>query len=111
MSERDIWDGLPVTFVEFTIREGKAVNAAFAESAEQGSYMLLVLSMQWAETSTPVFASVDEIEALPFRLRPALVRLSNKAATTNGMGVGDDDALVRKPANGHDASEATGPSS
>lgn len=110
MSERDAWEGRPVTFAEFSIREGKAVNQAFAEGGEQGSYMLLVLSMRWADTDTPVFASVDEIEALPFRLRPVLVRLSNKAARTNGMGVDDDDALVRKT-NGVDTGEAAGPSS
>jgi hypothetical protein len=110
MSERDTWDGRPVKFVEFSIRDGKPVNAAFAESAEQGSYKLLVLSMQWADTGQPVFASIEEIEVLPFRRRTALVRLSNKAAITNGMGLDDDDALVRTT-NGHDTSEAAGPSS
>lgn len=111
MSERDIWDGRPVTFAEFSIREGKAVNAAFADGGEQGSYALLVLSMRWADTDQPVFAGIEEIEALPFRLRGALVRLSAKAARINGMGVdADDDALVHK-SNGHDAGEAAGPSS
>ena len=111
MSERDVWDGRPVTFAEFTIREGKAVNEAFAQGGEAGSYMLLVLSLRWADTGEPVFADVDVIEALPFRLRNTLVRLSAKAATANGMGISaDDDALVRN-ANGHDAGEAAGPSS
>jgi hypothetical protein len=111
MSERDIWDGRPVTFAEFSIREGKPVNAAFELGGEAGSYMLLVLSMRWADTDQPVFASIDEIEALPFRLRGALVRFSAKAARVNGMGVdADDDALVRAT-NGHDVGEAAGPSS
>ena len=111
MSERDTWDGRPVKFVEFSIRDGKPVNAAFAESAEQGSYMLLVLSMQWADTGQPVFASIEEIEVLPFRRRTALVRLSNKAAITNGMGLDDDDDALVRTTNGHDTSEAAGPSS
>ena len=112
MSERDVWDGRPVTFAEFSIREGKTVNEAFAEGGERGSYALLVLSMRWADSDQPVFASIEEIEALPFRLRGTLVRLSAKAATVNGMGISadGDDALVRN-ANGHDTGEAAGPSS
>ena len=37
MSTRDVWDGRPVTFAEFTIREGKAVNEAFAQGGEERS--------------------------------------------------------------------------
>ena len=101
-----------MTFAEFLIREGKAVNRAFAQGGEAGSYMLLVLSLRWADTGEPVFADVDVIEALPFRLRNTLVRLSAKAATANGMGI-SAVATTRSCATptAYDAGEAAGPSS
>ena len=108
MSTRDVWDGRPVTFAEFTIREGKAVNEAFAQGGEEGSYMLLVLSMRWADTGEPVFAEVNAIEALPYRLRNTLVRLSSKAAFVNGMTSDDPDAPVT--GNGHDTAASASPS-
>jgi hypothetical protein len=108
MSARDIWNERPVVFAEFSIKDGKALNAAFDRDSEDGSFMLLVLSLRYADTREPVFGSIDEVLAQPFRLRPQLVRLSTKAAYVNGLQVNDPDSPPG-PAKGHDAQEAAGP--
>lgn len=100
------WDGRAVSFAEFTIREGRAVRAAFAKDGESGSYACLVASVRWADSGEPVFASVDEIEALPFRLQQRLLRLAGEAAKVNGMM--DDDDGGERIANG--SGEPAGPS-
>src|SRR5262245_47589735 len=108
MTARDVWNDRPVTFVEFSIRDGRPVDEAFAVDAEQGSFQLLVLSMRYTETSQPVFATVDEIFALPFRHRATLARLAAKAGFVNGLRLTDPDAPT-PPSNGHDTEAAAGP--
>jgi hypothetical protein len=83
------WEGRDVVFADFNIRDGRAVRAAFAKDGETGSYACLVASARY-EDGSPVFASVDEIEALPFRLQQRVLRLAALAAKSNGML--DDDA-------------------
>ena len=96
---RDIWNDRPVTFVDFTIREGKVMTEAFARDGEEGSFMLLVLSLRYAESNEPVFASIDEVYAQPFRMRERLGRLATKAAFAAGMTTIDPDAPPKT--NGH----------
>jgi hypothetical protein len=114
MTARDVWDGRPVIFAEFSIREGRPVTQAFQRDGEQGSFALLVASMRWADSGEPVFADIDAIEVQPFRLRPTLARLSAKAAFVNGLRADDpDDEADAAPVagNGHDAEVAARPSS
>ena len=47
---RDSWNERPVTFAEFSIREGKAMLEAFSRDGEEGSFALLVLSLRYADT-------------------------------------------------------------
>jgi hypothetical protein len=118
---RDIWDGKPVTFVEFSIRDGDWVGQGFDVSNTEGSYRLLSLAMRWAETGTRVFPDAEDIWALPYRHRVAISRLAAKAAYANGMLADDPDAIQPgdaivadgaevRLANGHDATEAAAPS-
>ena len=108
---RDVWEGKPVTFVEFTIKEGRAAREAFARDSEDGAIMLVVLSMRWADTGERVFATFDEAEAQPFRLRATLMRLSTKAAFVNGLRGDDPEAPPTAGSNGHDAQAAASPPS
>lgn len=85
------WDGRDVVFADFSIREGREVRAAFAKDGERGSYECLMRSARYADTGEPVFASVDEIEALPFRLQQRVLRLASEAAKRNGMVEDEDD--------------------
>jgi hypothetical protein len=103
--DRNQWDGRPVSFAEFNIREGRAVRAAFREDGETGSYTCLVKSLRYADTGEPVFASVEEVEDQPFRLQSRLLYLAGEAAKVNGML--DDDASA-PAANGQ--AEPAGPS-
>jgi hypothetical protein len=108
MSEpRDIWNDRPVTFAEFTIAEGKQMLKAYARDQEEGMHHLLVLSLRYADTGEPVFKSVAEIEALPFRHNFTLGRLASKAGFLNGMR-SDPDAPT-PAANGEDKETAAGP--
>lgn len=100
------WDGREVVFVDFSIREGRAVRAAFATDGEKGSYACLVASARYHDSGLPVFGSVDEIEALPFRLQQRVLRLAAVAAKTNGM-IDDDDAADARVTNG--SGEPPGP--
>jgi hypothetical protein len=100
------WDDREVTFADFTIKEGRAVRAAFARGdSEAGSYICLIASARYADTGEPVFRSVEEIEALPFRLTQRVMRLASEAAKVNGM-LDDEDG--ERVANG--SGEAAGPS-
>jgi hypothetical protein len=105
---RDVWNERPVTFAEFSIRDGRPLDDAFAIDGEQGSYQLLVLSLRYADTGLPVFAAVDEIFALPFKHRATLGRLAAKAGFVNGLRLTDPDAQT-PPGNGPDTEAAAGP--
>jgi hypothetical protein len=109
-AERDIWEDRPVTFGEFSIKDGKAVRASFVRDSEEGTHMLVVASMRWADSNELVFKSLDELEALPFRHRDRLARLANKAARANGMNVRDPDAPELTNGAAVNAEVTTGPS-
>lgn len=109
MSSRDAWNGRAVTFGEFTIKEGRAVRAAFRDGdGEAGSYAALVLSLRYADNGERVFQSVEEVEGQPFRLQERLLYLAGGAARVNGMLAADDDAAEGVQPNGH--AEAHSPS-
>jgi hypothetical protein len=92
--DRNQWNGRPVRFAEFNIREGRAVREAFRVDGETGSWSCLVQSLRYADTDEPVFASVDEIEAQPFRLQARLIYLAGEAAKVNGMLDADEGACA-----------------
>jgi hypothetical protein len=106
MSARDSWNGRPVKYGEFTIWQGRAVREAFREDGETGSYTCLALSLRYADTDELVFASVDEINAQPFRHQQRLLYLAAEAAKANGM-IEDDAQVADAMANGH--AETVGP--
>jgi uncharacterized ferredoxin-like protein len=105
--DRNQWDGRPVRFAEFTIKEGRAVRDAFRVDGETGSYVCLVKSARYVDTDEPVFASVDEIESQPFRLQQRVLYLASEAAKANGM-LDADEGGAPAQANGH--AEPAGPS-
>jgi hypothetical protein len=109
---RDSWNERPVTFAEFSIREGKPMLAAFERDGEEGSFALLVLSLRYADTGEAVFISVDEIMNQPFRLRERLSHLAGRCAFTNGLRATDPsaDVAVQAHSNGHAEGELAGPS-
>ena len=104
--DRNQWNGRPVRFAEFNIREGRAVREAFRVDGETGSYTCLVQSMRYADTDEPVFASVDEVESQPFRFQQRIIYLASEAAKINGM-LDADDVGPDAQANGH--AEPAGP--
>lgn len=86
------WMGREVVFHDFDILKGREVRAAFAEDGERGSYACLVASARYADSGEPVFLSIADVEAQPFRLQQRVLRLAGEAAKINGMlGVDDDD--------------------
>jgi hypothetical protein len=111
VTERDVWDGRPVTFASLSILEGEPIIEAFGRGdGKRARYALLVASMRWADSGEPVFSSVDEIYAQPLRAWLTLVRLGNKAGFVNGLQDDDPDALP-PPGNGHDRLASADPSS
>ena len=73
MSDRDIWNDRPVVFAEFSITDGKAVNEAFVPR-RRGRLASCCSCCRCAmpTRAKPVFGSIDEVLAQPFRLRPQL---------------------------------------
>ena len=104
--DRNQWEGRPVRFAEFTIKEGREVREAFRTNGEAGSYACLVKSLRYADTDEAVFASLDEVEAQPMRLQQRVLYLASEALKANGM-LDADDAAPNGQANGH--AENAGP--
>jgi len=97
---RDSWNGRPVKFVEFSIREGRPLVEAFQRDSEEGSFALLVQALRYTDDGAPVFTSVDEVMDQPFRHRERLAYLSGKCAFVNGLRPDGDVADGAQP-NGH----------
>jgi DNA-binding NtrC family response regulator len=83
MTSRLQWEGRDVTFIEINMAAGREVLAAAAIDGERGFFMGLVKACRYADTGDPVFKSVDEIDAMPFRLRARLMRLATEAHEAN----------------------------
>lgn len=84
------WDGRAIRFDDFDIATGEAViDAAAAGERHRALYLTLVASARYADDGRPVFASVEELRALPFRLLQRVQRLAGLAAEHNKIG-GDD---------------------
>jgi len=79
------WQGRPIRFAEFSIKEGREVRAAYQVDGETGMWMVLVKSARYADDGTPVFTSVDELETQPFRLQQRLMRFAAQALDLNGF--------------------------
>jgi hypothetical protein len=110
MIDRATWNERPVTFAEFSLVTGDQVIDAYAVSSRYGGRVLLLHTLRYADTGEPVFASVAEIEAVPFRQLERITYLTARGAFVNGFG--DDPDAPPKPGavqpNGH---AATAPSS
>ena len=87
------WNDREVKFVEFDIRTGREFRQAFAKDRELGYWTMLKLSARYADDDQPLFASVDEIETLPFRLQQRIDRLAAAAWDLNGPPSEDRDPL------------------
>jgi hypothetical protein len=92
MSTQPEWDGRAVKFVDFDIATGEALLAA-ATSGDtmRAMYLALIASARYADDDKPVFASVDEVRALPFRLLNRIRRLASLATEQNQLGKTDED--------------------
>jgi hypothetical protein len=111
MSERDVWDGRPVTFAALSILEGEPAIEAFGRGdGKTGRYTLLALSLRWADTEERVFVDADHVRAQPLRNWVTLIRLADKAMFVNGLRNDDPDAPAPTVANGHDTQASAGPS-
>lgn len=95
------WDGRDVEFVEYDIAVGEAVVAAATAAADlphgdpaknRAMYIALVASIRYADDGAPVFASVDEARAQPFRLIQRLQRLGMMAVDRNKIEEVEDDS-------------------
>ena len=103
---RDIWNERPVVFAEFSITDRQAafIDGVRRATARRAPSCCSWLSLRYADTGEPVFGSIDEICAQPFRARARLVRLADQAAAfVNGLQVKRSRRASRPPANGHDA--------
>ena len=101
------WNDRPVRFVEFSLLAGDQVVEAYAHSSRHGGRMLILHSARYADTDEPVFTSIEEIEALPFRHFQRITYLAARAAFVNGFaGDPDDDPQLAAA-----ATNAPGPSS
>ena len=80
------WNGRAVKLVEFSIREGRDVRAAYQIDGETGMWAVLAKAARYADDDTPLFASIDEIESQPFRLQQRLMQLAARAIEVNGFG-------------------------
>jgi hypothetical protein len=109
MSYRDQWNGRPVTFGEFNIKQGRAVRAALREDGEHGSYACLALSLRYADDNALVFQSADEVEEQPVRLQQRVMYLAAEALKINGFLTTDDEVPEGTEPNGHIV-EQPGPS-
>jgi hypothetical protein len=98
---RNEWNGRPVTFGDFDIKQGRAVREAFREDGEAALYLGLAASLRYADSGELVFQSVDEVWAQPNRLSERIFYLASEALTANGFATGRPPAGAPKP-NGHD---------
>jgi hypothetical protein len=105
-NRRFTWNDRLVVFVDYNIKKGREVRKVFAADPELGMHACLVASMRYADTSEPVFQSVDEIDELPNRLQERVILLAAQAARVNAVIKDDEpDDEDAKP-NGHDAEGA-----
>jgi hypothetical protein len=77
------WNGREVIFTEFNIAAGREMRKAFAEDTERGTYVALIKSARYADDGSPVFQSIEEIEAQPFRLQQRIMLMAVEASKVN----------------------------
>lgn len=78
------WNDRDVKFREISIGEGEAVLDAYSKGdTRHGLYLLILESARYADDGAPVFASLDEITAQPFRLQQRLIVMGQRASEAN----------------------------
>ena len=97
MSERMQWNGRDVELIEFDIDVGEELmelaKLATTEAEQKNVlYFQLVHSARYADDHSPVFASVADVRAQPFRLYSRLQRMALAASDLNRLEVVDADA-------------------
>jgi hypothetical protein len=90
-----------VTYAEFNVGAGKRIHRAYQADPEDGQLMALVVSLRYADTSEPVFKTLEEVLALPYRFRERLSYLASQCMKANG----EDEILeqLNGPTNGSGA--------
>lgn len=84
MSDTPQWNGRDVEFVEFDIEAGEQLmEVAKGPDKAAAMYLTLVLAMRYADDGKPVFNSVAEVRAQPFRLIERIQRLAALATEAN----------------------------
>jgi len=96
MSEKPQWNGRDVEFVEFDIEVGEAIMEAAQGSDRKAVFFLtLVHSARYVDDGKPVFASLAEVRAQPFRLIQRIQHLASLATDRNRVekvdGIEDPD--------------------
>lgn len=104
MSDKPQWKDRDVEFIEFDIEAGEAVMAAASgDDSRAAMYLTLVHSARYADDHTPVFASLADVRAQPFRLIQRVQRLAALATERNRIeadGIEVDDASPLDAARG-----------
>lgn len=89
---REQWDGRDVEFREFDIEKGEEIMAAASGTDRAAAmYLTLIHSMRYADDGTPVFTSLAEVRAQPFRLVQRIQRLAALATAANKIEGMEDD--------------------
>jgi len=96
MSDKPQWNGRDVEFIEFDIEAGEQIMAAAqSEDRKAAFYLTLVLSARYVDDGTPVFASLADLRAQPFRLIQRVQYLAGLATQRNRVqevdGIEDPD--------------------
>jgi hypothetical protein len=85
-AETYAWQGRPVTFKDFTVKDLDAVRAAFTSSNVEGMWFVLSLSAHYADgDGERVFQDVAAVEGSPARYAHVLMRMAVAAMAANGM--------------------------
>jgi hypothetical protein len=96
MSDKPQWNNRDVEFIEFDIEAGEAImDAAQGTDRKAAFYLTLVHSARYADDGKPVFASLAEVRAQPFRLIQRIQHLASLATQRNRVeqvdGIEDPD--------------------
>lgn len=98
MSDTPQWNGRDVEFIEFDIEAGEAVmEAASSQDSKAAMYLTLVHSARYVDDGAPVFSSVAEVRAQPFRLIQRIQRMAALATTRNRIEADDIEADDSRP--------------
>jgi hypothetical protein len=80
------WEGREVEAIDFDIATGEGIiDAAMRGEQKTAMYLTAIAGTRYVDDGKPVFASLEELRALPFRLLQRVRQLSALAAGKNGL--------------------------